>query len=313
MLSTNHASRLAGLVLVAVTAACSDAPTGPRGTSPLVPGPSTALGPKPANGHVVYASDIQGAFDVYVFDRASQTTKRLTTDPLPDFEPSLSADGKRVVWLKQTLNGVHVVMSNVDGTKFEQLTTDPVSAPRRPVFSPDLKRVVFSSFDIGVNQTHLFSIDLKTRVVTPLGDPTMFAANPSFSADGKRIVFDGEIGPRYVPFVMWADGTQPHDLPDACPVMLVCTRPVFSPDDRHVAYGTSADEVLVFDLLDGSVTPGATNARNPMWSPDGQQLAFYRVNAPAHQLGIYVKPAEGGTEEPWLTGLGFVFGAAWAK
>ena len=312
MLSIHYTLRSASLVLLAGIAACSDAPTTPRASSPLVPGPSTALGPKPADGHIVYSSDIQGTFDVYVFDRASSITKRLTTDPASDFEPSLSADGKRVVWLKQGNGGVHVVMSNVDGTKFEQLT-DPYPAARRPVFSPDMKRVVFSALDFAANQTHLYSVDLKTRAVTPLGDPTKFAANAAFSPDGKRIVFDGLIGPQFVPHIMWADGTQPQDLPNACPIDVSCTRPVMSPDQSKVAYYTSSDEILVYNMFDASVTPVATSAWTPMWSPDGKQLAYYRVKVPVHQIGIYVVPAEGGTEEPWLTGLGFVFGAAWAK
>ena len=79
--------------------------------------------------------------------------------------------------------------------------------------------------------------------------------------------------------------------------------PVFSPDEREIAFLWDGPERKRFDLyvlLIGSDTPlrltysadGVLGA--PAWSPDGREIAFSRCNG--RDEGVYVVPALGGTE-----------------
>ncbi|MDQ3910707.1 MAG: LpqB family beta-propeller domain-containing protein [Actinomycetota bacterium] len=103
--------------------------------------------------------------------------------------------------------------------------------------------------------------------------------NPSFSADGTRIVFDrnGEV------WVMNADGTGQRQSTDNS---VYDHDPTFSPNGNKIAFLTrrgadgppGQDNIWVMNT-DGSnqtrLTSGSS-ASEPTWSPDGTKIAFIR-------------------------------------
>jgi Tol biopolymer transport system component/DNA-binding winged helix-turn-helix (wHTH) protein len=86
--------------------------------------------------------------------------------------------------------------------------------------------------------------------------------------------------------------------------------PVFSPDEREIAYlwnGAERTRVDVYVLMLGAETPlrltfnKAASIGPPAWSPDGREVAFSRCDG--HNNGVFVVPALGG-EERKLTSIG---------
>jgi TolB protein len=148
-----------------------------------------------------------------------------------------------------------------------------------------------AAFPVGANGAIAYhryenQFDVWTMSATGVGQvnltntPTGYDVSPSYSPDGRRIVFIRQAGGHNDVFVMGADGSAPVNLTDT--PGLDETSPVFSPDGRTIAY-TSDDEVpgpvdLHLMKVDGSgqhvliSTAGIEKA--PDFSPDGTKIAF---------------------------------------
>jgi Tol biopolymer transport system component len=120
---------------------------------------------------------------------------------------------------------------------------------------------------------------------------------PSWSRDGRTIVFvswrdgNGEV------YAMDADGSGPRNLTQN-PAKDV--RPAWSPDGRSIAFVSSRDrqsEIYVMNA-DGSGKRNLTRNRAsddyPTWSPDGRRIAFLRGRSrPGLGADLYVMNADG--------------------
>jgi Tol biopolymer transport system component len=87
-----------------------------------------------------------------------------------------------------------------------------------------------------------------------------------------------------------------------------CSTPRFSPDGRRIAVSmgprfSERSEIWVLDLetsrLD-RLTFNSREARCPVWSPDGRQLAYFSVRGEGDS-GLSVKPSDGSGAETQLT------------
>jgi dipeptidyl aminopeptidase/acylaminoacyl peptidase len=112
-----------------------------------------------------------------------------------------------------------------------------------------------------------------------LTDNAVSDGDPSYSADGERIVFTGDTGVETAIVVMDADGQNPVELTRGPSV----TEPSFSPDGKRIVfrrYDGNDGEIVVMDtdgqnqvqLTDDSVPDG-----DPAFSPDGQRIVFSRA------------------------------------
>jgi serine/threonine protein kinase len=70
---------------------------------------------------------------------------QLTTDPGVETEPSLSPDGKTLVYVGRAAGHTHIYLLRVGGKNAITLTKDSNADNRHPVFSPDGERIAFRS------------------------------------------------------------------------------------------------------------------------------------------------------------------------
>jgi TolB protein len=195
--------------------------------------------------------------------------RRLTDRDAPEYDAVWSPDGKRLAFtlVKQsgTQGDLDVYTIAADGTDLKPFATtgEKLSHEESPAWSPDGKRIAFSSTREGNQEIFLAPCPLveeepgRRQTGTPLrltNDPSL-DTHPAFSPDGSRIVFatarwgDLEIA------VMDADGSNLIRLTNSAGLD---DYPVFSPDGRHIAFTSNRDGNFEIYLM----APDGTNPHN---------------------------------------------------
>jgi Tol biopolymer transport system component len=138
------------------------------------------------------------------------------------------------------------------------------------------------------------------KPTTPLDED-----EPTWSPDGRRIVFEGwtdHSGANMSIYTMNPDGTHRRRLARGYD-------PHWSPDGRRIAYDNGGIYVMNADGTEKHRLARG-NAEGPNWSPDGKQIAFTR-NPGIAGMDVYVVNAGGGGERR-LTRTGYSYVAVWA-
>lgn len=200
-----------------------------------------------------------------------------------------------------------VSVANIDGTDLRQVTPARVDAFAAR-WSPDGESLVYQGRDGSTNEIgNIYILDIatgKTRRITDL-EPASYGGwsmHPSFSADGKTVIFHMPKGPDTI--------EQQHDVwsvPAAGGEATVLVRDansgVYSPDGQTLAYVTSTtssrgDTTLMLADVDGSDPRELVNAariESPRWSPDGTKITYRAFAQGGRQYVIDVS-----TGETWL-------------
>lgn len=236
-----------------------------------------------ANGRIVWgARDASG--DSEIFSMAADGTGRLqlTSNTLiEDSSPTVSPDGKQVVFVSDEDGDDELFVMNVDGTGRTQVTANAV-ADTSPTFASDGIRVAFArSGEIVVRR-------LDTAAETTLTSGGGNTA-PAWSPNGLRIAWvKGEDI-----WAMDADGALPGALTTDGAVRSD-SAPSWSPDSTQIVYSSyesGSDEIRRMNA-DGSgqAQIGTATGFEPAWSPDGTKILFL-----ASGPDLFVMNADGTT------------------
>jgi TolB protein len=249
----------------------------------------------------------------------------VTLNPIMESYPTVSPDGKTIVFQSTRLGRRALFMAGADGKNL-RLFLDTQSNPVSAAWSPDGKRIAFADEVDG--DSEIFIVDVDGKNLRRLTSVKADDSHPAWSADGQRIFFSSN---RHTPDMSVPFAQQWHDTfsmrPDGTELRqhtnckTVCTYPAPSPDGRHIAYRKLVpspgmrwnlsvmpldSEVFVSDL-DGS------NERNvsastafdgwPSWSPDGRWIAFSsNRSGPANTGHVFLVSPAGGEVKQLTTG-----------
>ena len=217
------------------------------------------------------------------------TFTRVTYADSIDTSPNLSPDGRRVLFMRETVTGkAQLWVSPMTGpgssTRFGETKSTAVDA--MPAFSPDGRSIAFSSSREGGDGLFVMSANGGTarRLVND-------AYDPDWMPDGREIVYSTESGRdpdgREAPSELWAVNVATGARRRIAGTDAV--DPKVSPDGRFVAYwglpvdssGTQfagADrDIRVQPIAGGApvqVTSGGASNWNPAWSADGRFIYF---------------------------------------
>ena len=224
---------------------------------------------------IVFSSGRDGNAEIYVMDTDGGNQQNLTNNPASDHSPSWSPDGKRIVFVSDRAghakDGIHgrptyeIYVIDADGSNPQNLTNHR-GDDGAPSWSPDGKRIVFSSDrDQGRDDPHnseIYVMDADGGKPQNLTNSPHEDKYPSWSPDGKRIVFSSSREGHF----------------------------------RNLLRIT--DEIYVMDA-DGSNEQRLTENRNndwqPVWSPDGERIAFSSdTKGDVRIFDIYVMDTDGG-------------------
>jgi eukaryotic-like serine/threonine-protein kinase len=113
----------------------------------------------PDGKYIVFSSKISQTPRIWRIDADGKNPFKLTEEnpDYGDFNPQVTADGKTVVFQRQSNGEDHAELMkiSIEGGEAATFYSNPQTSPAQPRLSPDGKRIVFSEFDIDTFDKHL--------------------------------------------------------------------------------------------------------------------------------------------------------------
>lgn len=141
---------------------------------------------------IFQAYDKEKNNDIYIINYDGSNLKNLTNTPdKQEIKPSLSYDGKNILFRIRKGNQTEDYVMSIEGNEKKRLSEEELGniKIRNKNISPDEKLVVFQQDnnqgrDIFVMETNEHNLRNLTNT------PNLYESNPSWSSDGKKIVFE---------------------------------------------------------------------------------------------------------------------------
>ncbi len=203
---------------------------------------------------------------------------QLTDAPGPELDPSLSPDGKSVIYAARASGNWDIYSQRVGGKNPVNLTKDSPADDTQPVFSPDGEQIAFRSERDGGG---IFVMGATGENVKRITD---FGYNPAWSPDGSEIAFASTVAnpasrlsSQTQVFAVNITTGEKHAI---TPPTGIAMQPNWSPHGYRVAYWAQVQgRANVWTIPAGggeavTVTNDASVDWNPVWSPDGTWLYF---------------------------------------
>ena len=281
-----------------------------------------------AQAQIAFVSDRDRNDEIYVMDDDGKNQRNLTNHPSDDYAPSWSPDGTRIVFMSDRdgpvpkgggLATFEIYVMDADGGNQQRLTNHP-RHDGNPAWSPDGKRIAFTSYRDGhVHAIHGWPTEEIYVMDANGGNPQHLTNDlnddryPSWSPDGKRIVFSSERDGHFIGefeitsseiYLMDADGGNQQRLTENRKNDYA---PSWSPEGTRIVFESDRKgdfinfEIYVMDADGGNqqrLTENRVDDWSPSWSSDGKRIAFTSdKEGDFKNFEIYVMDADGGNPQ----------------
>lgn len=207
-------------------------------------------------------------------------------------------DTTKFLFTSYRSGGSEIYIANEDGSGVIQLT-DMSGKSHQPVLSPDKSKMLFTRVDEGLPRIisvydkdrikkkmkpGIYLYDFNTGKTTALTNHKTAHNFPSWTPDGKRIIFNKKMGNKNRICIMNTDGSDYRVL---SPPELSANRAMVSPDGKQIVYqgvtkndsGEASCDIYIMDTLgqnNTKLTQAETGVFNwkPYWSPSGKYISY---------------------------------------
>jgi TolB protein len=226
---------------------------------------------------ICFVSNRDGNDEIYMMDYDGANPTRITFNKIKDYMPAWSPDQRTIAFTSYRGTSAGLYLRNIyEGTETAVSTK---GTNYSAAFSPDGKKLAFSSTMLEDGNTDIFVMDLETKKIKRLTYNGAVETAPSWSPTGREIAFTtdrlGTGNPQI--YIMDAEGSNVrkasfggnyHDAP------------AWAPTGERIAFVSRVDntfDIYVLNLRTNQISKlTENNMRNesPSWSPDGRHLVF---------------------------------------
>lgn len=295
LFATLQASTPSGFASPAVTANVTSG--GAVGGS-NVPLPSTD---DELTGHIVFTCQlfkVQAMDQICIMNADGSGMRRLTTENnRRHYYPSLAPDGQSVLYTSFREENVYEIYSlDLNDGSVDQLT-DRLGVLTAPEVSPDGTSITFARGDPTNGSYQIMVMDRNGKNADNI--PQVAGWDPTWSPDGKQILFASGVDGKTQLFVVNRNGSDLHQVSN---LPAIRGRSDWSADGQFiVTYSGPAwnREVYIMNA-DGSnarqLTPRGGNSQGASFSPDGKWVvftAYFDNYGDDHGCEIYIIRTDG--------------------
>jgi Tol biopolymer transport system component len=242
-------------------------------------------------------------------------------------QPAWSPDGSQLAFIspcpgrRDTYEGSSIFLMNADGTNQHLLPVTPsLTGDYDPAWSPDGKKIVFTSLRNGRSQ--IFVYDLTNSLLTILSNSIFPDKQPVWQPSGLQIAFVRE-APNGQVWIMDSDGKHPVQFSPSGGINNLW--PTWSRDGQYILYNQTSVDVFTPWLIglryqdrnsgrEFHIPANPDREIGPVAkvdiSPDGMWIAYESwIQASNHD--IYIMSINGANQIRMTTDPGFDFGPVW--
>ena len=255
-------------------------------------GGTSAPGPDPGPGRLIFTRVGNGLVDIYAMDVNGGHLAQLTTSFAFEDWGAWSPDTFKILFQSNRIPDTtytarfQIYVMNSDGSNVSQLTfpntardstghvTDTTSN-FHPVWSPDGTKIAFASSRD--TNPEIYVMDPNGSNVVRLTHDSAADGQPAWSPDGTKIAFATDRDRNNEIYVMNANGSGALNLTNNPGSDLA---PSWSPGGTKIAFQSNRETDYAVWVMnaDGSsptrLTDPSTSAGAPSWSPDGTRIAY---------------------------------------
>jgi TolB protein len=217
----------------------------------------------PDGSRIAFASAREGTLDVYVMNADGSDTRRLTSTPANDGQPTWSPDGRQIAFQRD--DGDHIYVMRSDGSGVRRLTND-LAPEGEPAWSPDGTWIAYARRTPGSEVQEVWLVRPNGQGRHQLTKLESTAYTPAWSPDGKTIAFAARHnGIRFAISTIGVDGKGrrlvSYSSEDAF-------EPAWSPDGKTIAFSRGGSIVMADPAGQQTVvTDPDGNDSSPDWNP----------------------------------------------
>lgn len=159
----------------------------------------------PDGGEIALTLTMDGNAEIYILDTGGNILRRCTENVAEDLSPAWSPDGSQIAFVSTRSGGAHIFVMNRDCSG-QRRVTFAGTYNQTPDWSPLGDVIAFTARD-SRNRFDIFTVEPETGYIRRLTQDQGNNEEPSFSPDGRYLVFQsnrGGGGSRL--YVMTADG-----------------------------------------------------------------------------------------------------------
>jgi Tol biopolymer transport system component len=231
------------------------------------------------DGRLVYGSNASGNLNIWIMGPDGKQQRQLTVGSQIDVKPTVSPDGRFIVFVSWRTGTSHLWRMDTDGANLRQLTNG--EAETYPHISPDGRFVVYLS--AGQNSSSLWRIPVEGGEAVRLRSGwSMF---PQVSPDGKLVAcfYQDEPSTGNKIALIPIEGGEPVQLFELTSTVFIRAGLHWTGDGRALTYVDNRDGVsnIWSQPVDGGQPKRLTNFTSDKifrfaWSRDDKQLAYER-------------------------------------